>query len=193
MDIFELYGNKIFKKSQMQQLTSLFDTKYDITSFEELLYSKFKDAKLSETLRGTQVVVTAVNRLTNEEVIFRSIYSIFDRNKDFYMRDIARATSAAPIYFPSAEIKNLNATEKFSLIDGGVGLNNPSKLVIDDIIKLAQNEENKKNYFLLSLGTGKMKNEAIPSKAGMVNIEPIIDGFTVAANCFIEKGTHPPI
>jgi patatin-like phospholipase/acyl hydrolase len=65
---------------------------------------------LSETLKGTQVVVTAVNRLTNEEVIFRSINSIFDRNKDFYMRDIARATSAAPIYFPSAEIKNLNAT-----------------------------------------------------------------------------------
>ena len=55
------------------------------------------------------------------------------------MRDIARATSAAPIYFPSAEIKNLNATEKFSLIDGGVGLNNPSKLVIDDILKIAQN------------------------------------------------------
>lgn len=30
-----------------------------------------------------------------------------------------------------------------------------------------------------------MKNEAIPSKAGIVNIEPIIDGFTVAANNFI--------
>ncbi len=94
----------------MQNIVNIFHTKYDISSFEQLLYSKFKDAKLSETLKGTQVVVTAVNRLTNEEVIFRSINSIFDRNKDFYMRDIARATSAAPIYFPSAEIKNLNAT-----------------------------------------------------------------------------------
>ena len=55
------------------------------------------------------------------------------------MKDIARATSAAPTYFPSAQIKNLNATEEFSLIDGGVGLNNPSKLVIDDIVKIAQN------------------------------------------------------
>lgn len=55
------------------------------------------------------------------------------------MRDIARATSAAPTYFPSAEIKNVNATERFSCIDGGVGLNNPSKLVIDDVIKIAQN------------------------------------------------------
>lgn len=101
------------------------------------------------------------------------------------MRDIARATSAAPTFFPSAEIKNINATEKFSLIDGGIGLNNPSKLVIDDVIKIAQNESNKNNYFLLSLGTGRPKNEAIPQNAGIANIEPVIDGFTVAANYFI--------
>jgi len=55
------------------------------------------------------------------------------------MRDIARATSAAPIYFSSAEIKNVDATRKYSLIDGGVGLNNPSKRVIDDVIKITQN------------------------------------------------------
>ena len=47
MDIFELYGNKIFKKSQMQNIVSLFHTKYDVVIFEELLYSKFKDTKLS--------------------------------------------------------------------------------------------------------------------------------------------------
>lgn len=55
------------------------------------------------------------------------------------MKDVARATSAAPTFFPSAEIKNVNASQSYSLIDGGVGLNNPSKLVIDDIIKLTQN------------------------------------------------------
>lgn len=99
-----------------------------------------------------------MNRLTNQDVIFRSLNSIFDRNQDFYLKDIARATSAAPTYFPSAEIKNINASQKFSLLDGGVGLNNPSKLVIDDVIKISQNEVNKKNYFLLSLGTGRLKN-----------------------------------
>ena len=48
------------------------------------------------------MVTTAVNRLSNEDMVFRSINAIFDRSKDFYMRDIARATSAAPTYFPSA-------------------------------------------------------------------------------------------
>jgi patatin-like phospholipase/acyl hydrolase len=57
---------------------------------------------MSDTLSSTNVLVTAVNRLNNEDVIFRSLNSIFDSNEDFYMRDIARATSAAPTYFPSA-------------------------------------------------------------------------------------------
>lgn len=37
------------------------------------------------------------------------------------MRDVARATSAAPTFFPSAEIKNVTGTKEYSLIDGGIG------------------------------------------------------------------------
>lgn len=72
------------------------------------------------------------------------------------MRDVARATSAAPTYFPSAEIKNVNASMKLSLVDGGVGMNNPSKLVIDEVKKIAKNANCQNSYFLLSLGTGKL-------------------------------------
>lgn len=70
------------------------------------------------------------------------------------MRDVARATSAAPTYFPSAEIKNINRTKSYSLVDGGVGQNNPSKIVLEDIKKEALNSGDENNFFLLSLGTG---------------------------------------
>lgn len=86
---------------------------------------------MSDILQETNAVVTAVSRVDNKDVIFKSMDAILHRNKDFYIRDVARATSAAPTYFPSAEIKNIDATVKLSLMDGGVGLNNPSKLVID--------------------------------------------------------------
>ncbi len=129
-----------------------------------------------------------MNRLTNEDVIFRSLNSIFDRNQDFYYKDVARATSAAPTFFPSAEIKNVYANIRYSLLDGGVGLNNPSKLVIDDIIKITQNEANRKGYFLLSLGTGRLRKMAVPSNAGIKDLSPIIDSFTESANYFVEKG-----
>ena len=46
---------------------------------------------------------------------------MLDEKKNFYMRDVARATSAAPTYFPSAEIKNIIGTHKYSLIDGALG------------------------------------------------------------------------
>jgi patatin-like phospholipase/acyl hydrolase len=46
--------------------------------------------------------VTAVNRIDNKDYVFRSMEALLNRDKDFYMRDVARATSAAPTYFPSA-------------------------------------------------------------------------------------------
>lgn len=70
------------------------------------------------------------------------------------MRDVARATSAAPTFFPSAEIKNVSGTKHYSLIDGGIGQNNPAKLVIEDVKKEALNSGNENNFFLVSLGTG---------------------------------------
>lgn len=86
--------------------------------------------------------------------IFRSKEAMFSDDKNFYVRDIARATSAAPTYFPSAEIKSINGAKKYSLIDGALGQNNPSKLVLDDIKTEALNSGNEKNFFLLSLSTG---------------------------------------
>ena len=54
---------------------------------------------------GTNVVITAVRRENigkNQAKIFRSRDAILRDKKNFYMKDVARATSAAPTYFPSA-------------------------------------------------------------------------------------------
>ena len=156
MNIFTKYGKDIFKKTQIMQFKNLFDTKYSAASFEGVLKNYFKDSRLSNCLPETNVIITAVNRVDNKDYIFRSSEALLNRDRDFYMRDVARATSAAPTYFPSAEIKNVNASIKLSLVDGGVGMNNPSKLVIDEVKKLSANAGSTDNYFLLSLGTGKL-------------------------------------
>jgi len=190
MALFSKYGKDIFKKTQIMQLKNLFDTKYSVSSFEGVLKNYFKDCRLANCLSETNVIVTAVNRVDNKDYIFKSTEALLNRDKDFYMRDVGRATSAAPTYFPSAEIKNVNASLKLSLIDGGVGMNNPSKLVIDDVKKIAANSGTPDNYFLLSLGTGKLPNEVIPEFAGLKDIAPIIDSFTDAAANFVERGKH---
>lgn len=100
--LFTRYGKDIFKKSQLRQLRTLFDSKYSAASYEEVLKNYFKDCKLSDCLPETNVIVTAVNRIDNKDYVFRSMEALLNRDKDFYMRDVARATSAAPTYFPSA-------------------------------------------------------------------------------------------
>lgn len=86
----------------MTSITSLFGAKYPGTGIETVLNDYFKDCKLSRVLRGTSVIVTSVKRLDNRVKIFKSKEAILDVEKDFFMKDVARATSAAPTYFPAA-------------------------------------------------------------------------------------------
>jgi len=65
--------------------------------------------------------------------------------------EVARATSASPLYFPSIVISGDN------FVDGGVFCNDPSMCVVDYIMKKNQLKD-LDNFYLLSLGTGKKRN-----------------------------------
>ena len=49
-------------------------------------------------------------------VIFKSSNAFRDPENDFYMRNCARATSAAPLFFSAAEFQNITGTKSYSLI-----------------------------------------------------------------------------
>lgn len=76
-----------------------------------VLNDYFKSCQLSSVLPNTNCLVTSVKRLDNTVKIFNSKEAKLNEYKDFYMRDVGRATSAAPTYFPSAEIKNVKSTK----------------------------------------------------------------------------------
>ena len=101
----------------MAGLKNLIDRpRYDPKGLESVLYKYFQNSKMSDVLKGTNVVVTAVKREArqgkNMAKIFRSKEAVFNDSRNFFMRDVARATSAAPTYFPSAEIMNIKGTKK---------------------------------------------------------------------------------
>lgn len=87
-------------------------------------------------------------------VIFKSSNAFADINDDFLLRNCARATSAAPTFFSAAEFTNLSGTRAYKLIDGGVGKNDPSPFVLNELKMHASTLGTPNNYFLLSLGTG---------------------------------------
>ncbi|EAS05258.2 patatin-like phospholipase family protein (macronuclear) [Tetrahymena thermophila SB210] len=193
VNVFKLDGANIFNTSKLKaMLNNLMDqAKYDPAGLESVLFRNFQNCKLSDVIKGTNVIVTAVRREMNQgksiAKVFRSREAIFNDDKNFYMRDVARATSAAPTFFPSAEIKNINQTKSYSLVDGGVGQNNPSKLVLEDIKKEALNSGNENNFFLLSLGTGEpKKSQQLSKNAGLLNVVNIIDSLGEGASAYVD-------
>jgi len=71
---------------------------------------------------------------------------------DFLMRDIARATSAAPTYFEPELIDKEKAD--FALIDGGTYANNPAMCAVAEAICSARLNQSLNDIFMVSLGTG---------------------------------------
>ena len=66
------------------------------------------------------------------------------------MKEVARATSAAPTYFEPALV-NIGATKR-ALVDGGIFINSPSVSAYAEAKKIFPEEE----LFVLSIGTGEL-------------------------------------
>jgi patatin-like phospholipase/acyl hydrolase len=74
---------------------------------------------------------------------------------DFKLRDVARATSAAPTYFPAAHIRN-QLKQDFWMVDGGVFANNPAMCALTSAMKIFGPAN---DYLVVSLGTGSIERK----------------------------------
>ena len=109
------------------------------------------------------------------------------------MKDVARATSAAPTYFECKQVHS-EAGNPFTLIDGGVFVNNPSLVAYSEARRIFP-ESSATNMKILSIGTGHSKEDYPYRKArrwGMAGwVKPIIDimmsGAAHVAHYQIEK------
>ena len=111
----------------------------------------FQDLRLSNTLKP--VIVTSYDIRNNEIIMFKSRKS----NEPGYnslIKDVCRATSAAPTYLPSYEMSFGN--KQRTCIDGGVFINNPSLAGVSDVIRNGYgfDDLDVDDISLLSLGTG---------------------------------------
>jgi uncharacterized protein len=156
-DAVNLYlqnGDDIFDVSIFKQITSLggiADEKYDADPLEQILKKYLGDTKLSELLKPCLITSYDINRRAAK---FFNSNDVKEEGalRDFYVRDIARATSAAPTYFEPANISSF-ANEVFPLIDGGVFANNPAMCAFVEA-NSADPELEISDTLILSIGTG---------------------------------------
>ena len=148
-------GDEIFDVGIWKNITSLggvSDEKYSATELERVLKTAFGDTKLSELLKPTCFVAYDVS--SRLPVIFKQ-HSAVAKKRDFLVRDVLRATSAAPTYFEAARIYSLPPLpQKYVLVDGGVVANDPALCAYSEAIKFS-NVAGIKDMIIVSLGTGK--------------------------------------
>ena len=158
-DLVNLYaqqGPAIFGKTFRSVTSFVSGSKYDAAVLNSVLNNALGDARLSQC--QTDVLIPAYDIEQRDAHFFKSwrAQGTFNppdetaEDADFYLRDIARATAAAPTYFEPALIHSMSG-DPYALIDGSVVANNPGMCALASVRKLYPDT---KRVVLLSIGTG---------------------------------------
>lgn len=146
-------GGKIFERSFWKGVTSVFgtlDEKYDEKPLERILKKKLANSTLKDTLKP--VVITSYDIERREPYLFKTRRAKEKADRNHYLRDAARATSAAPTYFEPEVVASLaQRPTKRALVDGGVFVNNPAMCAYSEAVRMGFDA---KDLLLVSLGTG---------------------------------------
>src|SRR5690606_20749145 len=128
----------------------LLSERYPSATLEHVLESYLGERKLSQLLKPC--IVTAYNIELRKTHFFRQQTAITRGDpRDFYLRDVCRATSAAQTYFSVAEIRSLSGS-RYSLLDVGVFAPNPSMCALVDVTRAFIQTKNN-DICILSMGT----------------------------------------
>ncbi|WP_196893679.1 patatin-like phospholipase family protein [Aureivirga marina] len=174
-------GDEIFDASLLQKIKSLngiSDEKYDASELEEALHDNFGDTRFHELLKPC--IISSYDIRKGKPHFFKQ-HKAENDIFNFKVKDIARATSAAPTYFETARIKNGIGTP-FPLIDGGMFANNPALVAYSEARNMKFSFEDNptaKHMMIVSIGTGSSSKTYEYKKAkdwGLAGwVKPIID------------------
>ena len=162
--LYEREGNHIFPSSLRATLhvETVHGAKYDADGIEATLERYFGDARLKDALKP--VVVPSYDIEKQTPIFFKSEKAKVDPSYDFLARQVARATSAAPTYFPPEKIDTSDPLQYYALIDGGVIANNPAMCAYAEAIRMGRIKDS--GVLMVSLGTGELRH---PIKYGEAN------------------------
>ena len=185
-DAVNLYldrGDEIFDVNLWQKLKSGFgvtDEKYSADELEEALEDTFQDIMLRDLLKPC--IISSYDIRNAKPHFFKQHKSRDNKIFNFKVKDVARATSAAPTYFEAARIKNELGTP-YALVDGGLFANNPTMVAYSEARTMKFPDKidfpTAKDMLIVSIGTGSQSQSYSYKKVkdwGLVNwVKPIIE------------------
>jgi patatin-like phospholipase/acyl hydrolase len=188
-DLRELYlreASTIFPRSFWRKALRPVTEKYPAGGIESVLKKFFGDGRLKEAL--CNLLVTSYEIRLRQPWFFRADRARLDPSYDFALWEVARATSAAPTYFPPARLGN----GKWALIDGGTFANNPALCAYAEARQMHPDAE----ILVVSVGTGRHA-EAIRYRPGLLGwaapiLDVVFDGVSRATEYQMEQ-LLPPV
>ncbi|MCT4597199.1 MAG: patatin-like phospholipase family protein [Vallitalea sp.] len=152
--LLDLYENKtklIFPEANheiAQHTRQFFRPKYNGKQLKKLLRQNLKDYTLDDSL--TNLIVPTYDMRDMSSFLFKHNNSAIN-TKNFLLKDVALASSAAPTYLPPANIRCISTGKSYCFVDGGIYCNNPSLCAYTYAKNIFPNA---KKYLIISLGTG---------------------------------------
>lgn len=186
IDFFYHQGPRIFPSHRtfvgktFHLFKRLFKPAYSPRPLETLLTQYFQEMTLENTL--TDVLIPALITAKNGETCNKTQPFLFDSgviwqdvHKNFYLKDITRATSAAPTYFPAAQLSNTTRETTYTMVDGGLWDNNPTQSVYRRLCHVYNLTPRSPHILVLSLGTGEALPEyQLPVHAGLKDVGGVL-------------------
>jgi uncharacterized protein len=184
VNLYMQFGEAIFSTSfytKMKGISGLFDEKYDVDNLEAILDKYFGNLELKELIKPC--LITAFDVYDSKAHFFRQHYAQRTEGRNYYVKDVARATAAAPTYFEAAKITSLSGVT-YPLIDGGVFANNPTLCAYAEAHQMdfgaGGYHPTAKNMLLFSLGNGnlakmKYQHKDVKNWGALEWIKPLIN------------------
>ena len=178
VDLYMQNAARIFDISFWQRLKTAggyLNELYPSGGLEATLHQYVGDLMLSDLIKPC--LITAYDVTNRAAFFFTQADAKTDPGSNFKLKDVARATSAAPTYFEAARVVSASQVI-YNLVDGGVFANNPALCAYAEARKLGS-QPTAKDMVILSLGTGNVKTQynyhQVKDWGNVQWVKPLID------------------
>jgi hypothetical protein len=132
----DVFNNKLPGSRALRKVRGLFLSRYSNRGLISALETVFRDGRLGDLkARGKYVVIPAFCLSSGTPRVFKTDHAPeLSRDDKHFVRDIALATSAAPMYLPIASIRSPTSGAYEQFVDGGVYANNPALLAFTEAV-----------------------------------------------------------
>ena len=170
-------------------LRSLLVAKYSNKILEKAFKEVFQDLKIRDIYEGGKAValcIPSINAVTGIPRVFKTAHDQkLTADNEYYLWQIALATSAAPTFFPLARVRIPHSDSANLFVDGGLWANNPSLVALAEALTYAKAKI--EDIHILSVGNIKssttFKSSTMMSKGALLWRQKVVS-LTLEAQSF---------